>query len=87
VREDEEGMEGSVSSIKNVIQDEIDSGIKSSRILLGGFSQGGAMSLLTSLTSNLNLAGIVCLSGWLPLRDKFDDVSDEHSYNHCTVSD
>ncbi len=87
MREDEEGMEASVSSIKNVIQDEIDSGIKPNRILLGGFSQGGAMSLLTSLTSNLNLAGVVCLSGWLPLRDKFKDVSYEHGYNHCAVSD
>lgn len=75
MREDEEGMEESVSLIKNVILDEINSGIKSNRIILGGFSQGGAMSLLTSLTSDFDLAGIVCLSGWLPLRDKFNNVS------------
>jgi predicted esterase len=53
----------------------VDSGIEASRIVLGGFSQGAAMSLLTGMTSTYKLGGIVVLSGWLPLRNKIGSVS------------
>ncbi|KAL8278173.1 hypothetical protein RQP46_009346 [Phenoliferia psychrophenolica] len=42
----------------------------SSRIILAGFSQGGVMALLTGLTSQYRLGGIVVLSGFMPLRSK-----------------
>lgn len=45
--------------------------IQSSRILVGGFSQGAAMALLGGLTAKSPLAGIVAFSGWLPLRARF----------------
>lgn len=38
-----------------------------SQMVLGGFSQGGVMSLLTAVTSGLRLGGIFCLSGYLAL--------------------
>lgn len=63
-----------VSSLNALIGEEIDEGIPANRIVLGGFSQGGAMSLLTGLTSERKLGGVVCLSGWLPLRHKIKAV-------------
>ena len=68
--EDEAGMLKSVASINKLIQAEVDAGIPSNRILIGGFSQGGAMSLLTALTAERKFAGIAVLSGWLPLSKK-----------------
>lgn len=72
--EDEEGMLKSSRSISELITAEIKAGISESRIVLGGFSQGGAMSLLTGLQPDRNLAGLAVLSGWLPLRAKFKTV-------------
>jgi len=69
--EDEKGMLDSARLINQVITSEIDSGIDANRIVLGGFSQGGTMSLITGLTSERKLAGLAVLSGWLPLRNKF----------------
>lgn len=64
-------MLASVSSLKDLIKQEIDSGIDPSRIVVGGFSQGGAISLLTGLSHTPSLGGIVGLSTWLPLRSRF----------------
>jgi lysophospholipase-1 len=73
--EDEEGMLQSASSIHLLISAEVESGTHPSRIVIGGFSQGGTMSLLSGLSCGRRLAGIAVLSGWLPLRDKFSSVS------------
>ena len=69
-------MHESITLIQGLIQDEIESGVDPSHIVLGGFSQGAAMSLLAGLTSDYMLAGIACLSGWLPLQHKFISVND-----------
>lgn len=69
------------SALNALITSEVESGIPASRIVLGGFSQGGAMSLLTGLTSERRLAGISVLSGWLPLREKFKSVSLRLTYS------
>ncbi|KAI8928320.1 Phospholipase/carboxylesterase/thioesterase [Entophlyctis helioformis] len=68
--EDEAGMLATVEQVNALIKSEIDNGIPASRIILGGFSQGSAMSLLTCLLSEKKLAGIVALSGYLPLNNK-----------------
>ncbi len=65
----------SMRQINELISAEVDAGVNPGRIVLGGFSQGGAMSLLTGLTSERKLGGIVVLSAWLPLRNKIKDVS------------
>lgn len=75
VEEDEEGMRQSAGMINELIKYEISNGTDPSRIVLGGFSQGATMSLLTGLTGELKLAGLVVLSGWLPLKQKFKQVS------------
>lgn len=75
--EDEEGMLESKAALSEIINQEIQGGIPPSRIVLGGFSQGGAMSLLTGLTGETKLAGLVCISGWLIMRNKFKAVGIE----------
>lgn len=45
-REDESGMLSSVEKVHGIIQEQIEKGINSERIILGGFSQGGAVALL-----------------------------------------
>jgi len=73
--EDEKGLLESSKKLSDLISAEVDSGISSERIILGGFSQGGAMSLLTGLTSERKLGGIAVLSGFLPLSNKLKGVS------------
>ena len=51
-----------------IIQAEVSAGIPPEKIVLGGFSQGGALTLHICLRSNLKLGGAVILSGWLPLK-------------------
>jgi predicted esterase len=68
--EDEAGMLKSVQYIESLIDACTRKGIPPQRIVLGGFSQGHAMSLLTDLVSQKysgRLAGIVGLMGYLPL--------------------
>jgi predicted esterase len=72
--EDEKGLLSSAASIGKLITAEVDAGIDASRIVLGGFSQGAAMTYLTGLTGERKLGGLVALSGWLPLREKFKQV-------------
>lgn len=64
--EDEVGMAASEKQIHNLIQQELDRGIPSHRIVLAGFSQGGAMALYTGLRYPKPLAGILALSCYLP---------------------
>jgi phospholipase/carboxylesterase len=69
-REDEAGLRQSLQSVEALLAREKERGIPASRIVLAGFSQGCAMALLTGLRHSERLAGIVGMSGYLPLRDK-----------------
>ncbi|KAJ7922954.1 Phospholipase/carboxylesterase/thioesterase [Mycena leptocephala] len=68
--DDEAGMLESLASIEQLITKEVESGTDPSRIVIGGFSQGATMSLLTGVVSSIKLGGVAVLSGRLPLRDK-----------------
>lgn len=70
-QEDDRGIEKSKQIITNLIEQEINNGIDPSRIVLGGFSQGGALALYTGLTGKFKLSGIIALSCWLPLHKTF----------------
>jgi phospholipase/carboxylesterase len=59
------GLKKSASQIRDLIQNEIDSGMPPERILLAGFSQGGVMALHTGLHYPKQLAGILALSTFL----------------------
>ena len=66
-REDEAGVRRSQYEIEKLITKEKDRGIGASRIVLAGFSQGGAIALQTGLHYPERLAGIMALSSYLPL--------------------
>jgi phospholipase/carboxylesterase len=75
-REDENGLRASQARIEALIAREIERGISPEHIVLAGFSQGCAMTLQTGLRHPQTLAGLMCLSGYLPLADK---IADERS--------
>ena len=66
-REDEKSLRESAASLQELIAREIAKGIPASRIVLGGFSQGCAMTLLAGLRAPQRLAGLLGMSGYLPL--------------------
>ena len=66
-RQDEKGMRQTQDSINQLIEREIERGIPARRIVIAGFSQGCAMALMTGLRFPERLAGIMGLSGYLPL--------------------
>ena len=66
-REDEAGIRASALAIEALIAREVERGIGTDRIVLAGFSQGCAMVLHTGLRYPKRLAGIMALSGYLPL--------------------
>ena len=68
--EDEAGLRASQALVEDLIAREVARGVSPSRIVLAGFSQGCAMALLTGLRHRERLAGLVGLSGYLPLADK-----------------
>ncbi|KAJ7044826.1 Phospholipase/carboxylesterase/thioesterase [Mycena alexandri] len=78
-KEDQAGMLKTSHALNQLITAEVDNGIPANRIVLGGFSQGAAMSLLTGLTAERKLAGLAVLSGWLPLHKIFKSMASEHA--------
>ncbi|MGD9942737.1 MAG: alpha/beta hydrolase [Burkholderiaceae bacterium] len=66
-REDESGVRQSQADVEALIERERERGIAPGRIVLMGFSQGCAMTLQTGLRYRDRLAGLVALSGYLPL--------------------
>ena len=66
-REDERGLRASQALVESLIDRERERGIDAARIVLMGFSQGCAMTLMTGLRYGQRLAGLVGLSGYLPL--------------------
>lgn len=65
-REDLSGLEASRFIVDTLIQEEISKGISPKRVILGGFSQGGALSLFTGLQLAYPLAGLMVLSAYFP---------------------
>lgn len=81
-REDEAGLRRSQASIEALIEKEKSRGIAADRIVVAGFSQGCAMALMTGLRHAEKLAGIVGLSGYLPLAATL--AGERHAANHDT---
>ena len=67
-REDEAGIRQSQVYIESLISKEIARGIPANRIVLAGFSQGGAVALQTALRHKQALGGVMALSTYLPLK-------------------
>lgn len=66
-RADEAGVAESIVQVDALIAREIERGIPASRILLAGFSQGGAITLAAGLRRRVPLGGLVALSTYLPM--------------------
>ncbi|KAK3671501.1 hypothetical protein LTR78_008600 [Recurvomyces mirabilis] len=82
--EDETGIMRSQKVFHTLIEEEIKAGIPSERIVLGGFSQGGAMSLLAGVTNPTKLGGIFGLSCYLLLREKVQSLVPAENPNKAT---
>ncbi len=75
-REDEAGVRASQRSVEALLAREKVRGVAASRIVLAGFSQGGAIALHTGLRHAERLAGILALSTYVPLADKLAAEAD-----------
>ena len=71
-REDEAGFRDPDRAIRALIAEQIARGIPAGRIVLAGFSQGGAVSLYTAPRYPERLAGVMALSAYLPLASLLD---------------
>lgn len=81
-KEDEAGIQASQRYIDTLIENEIKRGIASERIVLAGFSQGGAIALYTALRFPQKLAAVLALSTYLPLHAKL--AAEAHAANAHT---
>ena len=80
--EDEEGIQDSTKIIEGIIAHEVALGTPASRILLAGFSQGGAIALHCGLRQPQTLGGILALSTYLPLPNRLE--GEAHGANKGT---
>lgn len=71
-REDDIGIQQSQAHINSLIEREIARGIPAKRIIIAGFSQGGAIALHTALRFKQGLAGVIALSTYLPLKNRLE---------------
>lgn len=76
-KQDEAGIRESVASVGALIAREVERGVPAARVLLAGFSQGGAIALAAGLRHAGRLAGVVALSTYLPLHEKLADERSE----------
>jgi lysophospholipase-2 len=80
-KDDPKGLAMSVKRVENIVtQLNEDEGIDPSRVVLGGFSQGGAVAIMAAYNrrkkDSIPFAGCICMSGWLPMKD-YLDISEE----------
>lgn len=69
-REDLEGITEATDRIHDYVQREAAAGVAPSRVVLAGFSQGGAVALHAGLRSHERLAGVIALSAYLPFSSR-----------------
>jgi phospholipase/carboxylesterase len=81
-KQDAEGIRASIAEVEALIAREIGRGVPASRIILAGFSQGGAMALSAGLRHGEALAGLLILSAYLPLHDTIE--AERSGANHAT---
>jgi len=69
-RADAAGLAASVQSVDAQLRAEVERGIPATRIVLAGFSQGGAVALAAGLRFPQRLAGLLALSSYLPFPER-----------------
>ena len=70
--QDEAGIRDSAETLKRLIEREHDRGVDYDRVVLAGFSQGGAIAMHTAMRFPEKLAGLMALSTWMPLEATID---------------
>src|SRR2546423_2086710 len=78
--EDEAGIRGSQRLVEELISKEKKNGLPAAKIVVAGFSQGGAIALQTALRYGERLAGVLALSTYLPLASTL--ATERSSANH-----
>jgi phospholipase/carboxylesterase len=81
-REDEAGLRESILLVQQLLQREAARGVPASRTVLAGFSQGCAVTLGAGLRHGERLAGLVGLSGYVPLAET--TAAERHAANAAT---
>lgn len=76
-REDKTTILASADRVTTILNNEIERGIAPERIVVAGFSQGGAIALTTGLRFDRRLGGILAMSTWLPLADEYPAAASE----------
>lgn len=75
--QDEAGIRRSAKQLETLVTEQRSQGIAAEKIVLAGFSQGGAVALHTGLRHAESLAGIMVLSSYLPLEDLLQTEASE----------
>jgi len=80
--EDEQGIKQAAADLLELVDKEAsESKLPLNKIMIGGFSQGGATALYAAATTQKQLGGLIALSAWLPLRK----IVDGGNIPHCGV--
>lgn len=83
-KEDSAGIKNISEEIGQLIQQEIDRGTSANKIVLAGFSQGGALTLYAGLSFPQRLGGLMALSCYLPLREELERFA-EHAQRDLPI--
>jgi len=82
-KQDAEGIRDSADAIEQLIAREIERGIPAERIVLAGFSQGGAIALHAGVRHGAALAGVMGLSTYLPLAETLEKEASDANRGVC----
>ncbi len=80
-KEDAVGLKQAQTWVEALIQEQINQGMPANRIALAGFSQGCATVLYTVLHTKFEIAGVIGLSGYVPLSSRLNSLSDVDTTN------
>jgi phospholipase/carboxylesterase len=72
-RDNDDDIRSSAVLVAGLVDQQLEQGVPAHRIVLAGFSQGGALALYTGLGSGLPLAGIMALSTYVPMAGSFGE--------------
>ncbi|PSS37181.1 hypothetical protein PHLCEN_2v1054 [Hermanssonia centrifuga] len=81
------GISASVARIEHIILAEMQILSQPNRVVVAGFSQGAALSMILALTSLHDLGGVVSLSGWIPRRCRQTYNGLDHSIGDQEIND
>ena len=79
--DDEKAILLSADTVDKLVAEEIDQGTDPGRIIVGGFSQGCAVSMVWGLIGRTRrkVGGVVCMSGYMPLVERIRELQEERS--------